>query len=436
MRTNIFSVSIILFTLFNSCKTDDVIEETEEICPRNVDIGLEALSPYSATIKWLETQGFASNYEYGEKGFVLGTGVKGNTSDENVELKDLKPNTEYDFYLQSICTADITGEFISNPYTFTTPICYELDADNLGFIGYVDNGDFRAFWIPTRRAEEWQVAMLTNGNTKPAEAQIYTLETNVDIFNFPDIEPNVEYTFLVRGKCNDVYGEWVTKSINTGEENLTSPCKAIVSDVYDDGYNINFYVNTLSSYVVEVVEENTEKGTGLEFEDYFNLNKLTFHNEYSDYIKANTNYDIFVRVACGSSFSEYTKVLTYRSPIANVVFIAESSFIDDQLQLSWPDYHYGFNYEYCQSYDQVVYEIEYGLQGFLEGEGVSIEITQATRSGGLFSYSLPLSNFESGSTYEFSIRSVVNGNSRGVWNSLNSGACNQTNKDRFVFTAP
>ena len=226
------------------------------------------------------------------------------------------------------------------------------------------------------------------------------------------------------------------KSINTGEENLTSPCKAIVSDVYDDGYNINFYVNTLSSYVVEVVEENTEKGTGLEFEDYFNLNKLTFHNEYSDYIKANTNYDIFVRVACGSSFSEYTKVLTYRSPIANVVFIAESSFIDDQLQLSWPDYHYGFNYEYCQSYDQVVYEIEYGLQGFLEGEGVSIEITQATRSGGLFSYSLPLSNFESGSTYEFSIRSVVNGNSRGVWNSLNSGACNQTNKDRFVFTAP
>ena len=132
MRTNIFSVSIILFTLFNSCKTDDVIEETEEICPRNVDIGLEALSPYSATIKWLETQGFASNYEYGEKGFVLGTGVKGNTSDENVELKDLKPNTEYDFYLQSICTADITGEFISNPYTFTTPICYELDADNLG----------------------------------------------------------------------------------------------------------------------------------------------------------------------------------------------------------------------------------------------------------------------------------------------------------------
>ena len=436
MRTNIFLVPIICFTLFINCKTDDVIEETEEICPRNVDIGLEALSPYSATIKWLETQGFASNYEYGEKGFVLGTGVKGNTSDENAELKDLKPNTKYDFYLQSICSADITGEFITNPYTFTTPTCYELDVDNLGFIGYVENGDFRAFWIPNRNAEEWQVAMLANGNSNPTEAQIYTLERNTDIFNFTNIEPNVEYTFLVRGKCNDVYGEWVAKNINTGDKNLTSPCIATIRDVYEDGYNINFYVNTQSSYVVEIVEENTEKGTGLEFEDYFNLNKLTFHNEYSDYIKDNTNYDIFVRVACGSSFSEYTKVLTYRSPIANVVFITESSVVDDQLQLSWPDYHYGFNYEYCQSYDQVVYEIEYGLQGFLEGEGVSIEIAQAIRSGGLFSYSLPLSNFESGNTYEFSIRSVVNGNSRGVWNSLNSGACNQTNKDRFVFTAP
>ena len=115
LRTNIFLVSIICFTLLINCKTDDVIEEAEEVCPRNVDIGLEGLSANSATIKWLETQGFASNYEYGEKGFTLGTGTKGNTSDENVELKDLKPNTEYDFYLQSICTADITGEFISNP---------------------------------------------------------------------------------------------------------------------------------------------------------------------------------------------------------------------------------------------------------------------------------------------------------------------------------
>ncbi|MDF4201486.1 fibronectin type III domain-containing protein [Maribacter sp. SA7] len=436
MRTNIFLVSIILFTLFNSCNTDDVIEETEEICPRNVDIGLEALSPYSATIKWLETQGFASNYEYGEKGFVLGTGVKGNTSDENVELKDLKPNTEYDFYLQSICTAEIVGEFITNPYTFTTLTCYELNADNLGFIGYVENGDFNSFWIPNRNAEEWQVAMLVNDNRNPTEAQIYTVEPNVNRFNFPDIEPNVEYTFFVRGKCNDVYGEWVTKNINTGDENLTSPCKAVVSNVYDDGYNINFYVNTLSSYVVEVVEENTEKETGLTFEGYFDLNKRTFHNEYSDYVKADTNYDIFVRVACGSSFSEYAKVLTYRSPIANVVFITESSVVDDQLQLSWPDYHYGFNYEYCQSYDQVIYEIEYGQQGFIEGEGVLIEITNPTSSGASFSYNLPLSNFESGNTYEFSIRSVVNGKSRSGWNSLNSGACNRTNKDRHTFTMP
>lgn len=440
MKTLVFQLSIIFLFLFFGCKTDDVVEDAEEVCPRNVDIGLEALSANSATIKWLETQGFASNYEYGEKGFKLGTGIKGNTSDENVILEDLKPSTEYDFYLQSICTADVAGEFISNPYTFTTLTCYELETDNIGFIGYVENGDFRAFWIPTRKAEEWQVAMLPSDNSNPTEAQIYTVEPNVNRYNFPDIEPNVEYTFFVRGKCNDVYGEWVTKNINTGDENLTSPCIANASIFNNDGYDMTFSVNSQSNYFVEIVEENTEKGSGLLFEKEkntsFNINKQTFHNEYSEYIKADTNYDIFVRVACGSSFSEYAKVLTYRSPIANVVFIAESTIIDDQLQLSWYDYRYGFNYEYCQSYDEVVYEIEYGLQGFIEGEGILIEITEATRSGGAYSYDLPLTNFESGNTYEFSIRSVVNGNSRSVWNSLNTGACNPNNKNRHFFTMP
>lgn len=230
-----------------------------------------------------------------------------------------------------------------------------------------------------------------------------------------------------------------TKTINTGDENSSSPCIANATIVINDGYYINFSVNGQSNYFVEIVEENTEKGSGLLFEKEenisFNINKQTFHNEYSEYIKADTNYDVFIRIKCGSSFSEYSKVLTYRSPLANVVFIAEGAIIDDQLQLSWYDFRYGFNYEYCQSYDQVVYEIEYGLQGFTEGEGVRIE-TEALSTAGSFSYNLPLNSLESGSTYEFSIRSVINRNSRSGWNSLNSGACNQSNIGRFVFTAP
>tara|TARA_R110002051_G_scaffold73135_1_gene132661 strand:+ start:31635 stop:32954 length:1320 start_codon:yes stop_codon:yes gene_type:complete len=439
MKTNIFLFSIICFTLFFSCKTDDTIVETENVCPRNVDIGLQTLTANSATIKWLETQGFASNYEYGEKGFILGTGIKGNTSDESVTLENLKPDTEYDFYLQSICTAEITGEFISNPYTFATLTCFELNTDNLGFIGYVENGDFKAFWIPNRNAEEWQVAMLVNGNDSPTEAQIYTVESNGDVFYFPDIEPFVDYTFFVRGKCNNTYGDWVTKNINTGDESLNSPCKAIVTIINNDGYDITLNVYNQSNYFVEIVEENTEKGSGILFEieknTAFSINKQTFHNEYSEYIKADTNYDIFVQMVCGSSFSEYVKVLTYRSPFANVAFFTESAIINNELRLSWPNFHYGFNYEYCQSYDNVVYEIEYGLQGFTEDQGIFIE-TEGTQDGSTYFYNLSLDNIESGNTYEFSIRSVVNGNSRSGWNSLNSGACNQINTGRFVFTAP
>lgn len=418
-----------------NCKTDDTIDESEEICPRNVEIGLETLTANSVTIKWLETQGFASNYEYGEKGFTLGTGIKGKTSDESVTLENLKPDTIYDFYLQSICTAEITGEFTPNPYTFTTLTCYELNTDNLGFIGYVGNGDFNAFWIPDRNADEWQVAMLLSGTDNPVEAQIYTIESNVNRFDFPDIKPFVEYTFFVRGKCGDTFGDWETKNINTGDENLTSPCIANTTIVNNDGYDITFYLANQTNYIVEIVEELEEKGSGLVFErdnnSSFNINKQTFHNEYAEYVKAATNYDVFVRVECGSSFSEYTKVLSFKSPVNNAAFLTEGVVNGEDLQLSWLR-NYGFNNSYCQLYDEVVYEIEYGPQGFTEGEGILID-TEGVPNGGDYGYNLPLIALAPGVTYEFSIRTIVNLNSVGEWNSSH---CNNSGIGRLVFTAP
>ncbi len=62
--------------------TDDDTTNAEQDCPGNVKIGLENATATSVMLKWLETQGFSSNYEYGEKGFVLGTGTKGSTAEE------------------------------------------------------------------------------------------------------------------------------------------------------------------------------------------------------------------------------------------------------------------------------------------------------------------------------------------------------------------
>jgi len=433
MNKRTFLFLMVSSILFQNCKTDDTTDPSEE-CPRNVDIGLEAITANSATIKWLETQGFSSNYEYGEKGFALGTGVKGNTADENVLLEDLKPDTEYDFYLQSVCTPEVTGEFITNPYTFTTLTCYDLSADKIGFIGYVENGDFSAFWIPNRKADEWQVAMLKDGANTPSEAQIYIVDNKVtNRFDFPDIEPNVDYTFFIRGKCSDTYGGWITKGVDTGDENLFSPCIARPQNVTNDSYGTSFSVLTSGSIVVEILEENMEKGTGLQFEpmtNHFTLNKQDFHNEYAEYIKAETNYDVFVRIKCGPSFSEYSKVSSFKTPTNNAA-VLESNIFNDNLQLVW---YRGddSNARYCFPYSDVTFEIEYGPQGFTDGQGALIK-TDGVPQASNYTYNLPLSELDSGITYEFSIRSIVNTSSIGEWNSSH---CNYLNQGRLVVNIP
>tara|TARA_R110001632_G_scaffold132368_1_gene246806 strand:- start:38 stop:205 length:168 start_codon:yes stop_codon:yes gene_type:complete len=54
MKIRIFLISIIVLLFFQSCNSDDTMEETEEY-PRNVEIGLESLTANSATIKWIES---------------------------------------------------------------------------------------------------------------------------------------------------------------------------------------------------------------------------------------------------------------------------------------------------------------------------------------------------------------------------------------------
>ncbi|WP_299798790.1 fibronectin type III domain-containing protein [uncultured Maribacter sp.] len=433
MKINVFSLSIIFFILLSSCKTDDVIEEaenSEELCPRNVDIGLQAVTAESATIKWLETQGFASNYEYGEKGFVLGTGIKGSTPDENVTITDLKAGTEYDFYLQSICTAEITGEFISKPYAFTTLSCTDLNADKISIVGYVENGDFQINLYPTRYADEWQVALLPSSTAEPSNNDI-SIWQNSTVFVFSDIDPIVQYNFYVRAKCDGIIGDWIIKDINPGDESLFSPCLTRVQNLSVISGNISFSVLTSSTIITEIIEENTDKESGITIESngYFYFDSASFHINYPEYVKPATNYEVYTRVKCGSSFSEYVKVYTFKSPYYNAAYFTEANITGENVQLLWLR-DYGFNNAYCQPYNQVVYEIEYGLQGFVEGEGVFIE-TAGESVGSNYYYNLPLNALESGSTYEFSIRSVVHGTSRSNWNS----SCGDSTVGRFVFTA-
>lgn len=70
---------------------------------------VEEVKQFSARINWMA--GNSGNYkiEYGLKGFVPGTGsVVGNTSQRPYTVSGLQSNTEYDFYVSSLCD-EVTG---------------------------------------------------------------------------------------------------------------------------------------------------------------------------------------------------------------------------------------------------------------------------------------------------------------------------------------
>ena len=274
--------------------------------------------------------------------------------------------------------------------------------------------------------------MLLPNSASPPDSNDSSGSENNTRFKFSEIDPSIEYTFYVRGKCNGVFSEWITKSVDPGNEDLFSPCLTRVQDINTSFENISFNVLTSSSISTEIIEENTDKETGITIESNgsFQLNPRTFHNQYIEYVKANTNYEIFTRVKCGSSFSEYVKVTSFVSPKANAATLTEGNLIDQELQLIWIG-DYGYNSEFCQAYNEVVYEIAYGPEGFTEDEGTLI-ITDGIREGRNLSYNLPLNVLESGITYEFSIRSVVNGNSRSEWNASHC----YSSTGRLAFTVP
>ncbi|WP_179336566.1 T9SS type A sorting domain-containing protein [Winogradskyella ludwigii] len=98
-------------------------------CFEPIALNANNLNFTSADISW-EEQGTATswNIEYGVAGFTLGTGtmIIGLT-ETFYSVTDLTNNTEYDYYVQSVC-----GEENSNfagPFTFTTTLQTNFDID-------------------------------------------------------------------------------------------------------------------------------------------------------------------------------------------------------------------------------------------------------------------------------------------------------------------
>ena len=104
---NIYNIQTSMKAVF----IDDIVIRPIPSCRKPVDIELVAISDTSASLRWQTVEDNVScRVEYGPAGFAQGMGTTFVTSSHSVSLHPLMESTEYDVYIQTICSETNTSE--------------------------------------------------------------------------------------------------------------------------------------------------------------------------------------------------------------------------------------------------------------------------------------------------------------------------------------
>jgi len=94
-------------------------EGTPPSCVQPITLSTSGVTATAAVLNWVESgTATAWNIEYGEQGFVQGTGTAANNVSNAYPVSPLEPQTTYEFYVQSVCGSSTSSW--SGPYAFRT----------------------------------------------------------------------------------------------------------------------------------------------------------------------------------------------------------------------------------------------------------------------------------------------------------------------------
>ncbi len=117
---------------------DDISITDVSLCAVSSNIQSSHIGHNTAQITWDQGQGLASNIEFGQAGFIQGTGTKihGNLNGSQI-LTNLSPGTCYDVYIQDSCTAGLSQWFGPIPFCtgcspVSTPYLEDFEAAATG----------------------------------------------------------------------------------------------------------------------------------------------------------------------------------------------------------------------------------------------------------------------------------------------------------------
>ncbi len=131
-------------------------------CPTPVSLNATNISITSADLSWIESGSATTwNIEYGLAGFTQGSGTTiYHTTNNPYNLTGLNATTNYDFYVQAVCSSSDSSTW-AGPYTFIT----ECNAVSAPYTEHFESGSLPGCWNTySSSGELWKFTATTSND--------------------------------------------------------------------------------------------------------------------------------------------------------------------------------------------------------------------------------------------------------------------------------
>ncbi|PID95608.1 MAG: hypothetical protein CSA94_00740, partial [Bacteroidetes bacterium] len=269
---------------------DDVVNEPYSSCIKPTNLSSSNASAYSVNLSWTD-ENDANEWiiEYGEEGFVQGTGTMVTATENPYVLMDLNPNTTYDWYVKANCSEAESNWSAKASFT-TLPSCLMPTG--------LSSSDVEAYtatlsWTEENEAAEWTIEYGEMGFALGTGTQVTVTENP---YTLTDLTSDMNYEWYVRANCSaEDQSAWSMMASFTTLPSCMKPTALMASD-------IDFTMATLSwteeneatEWTIEYGAAGFQHGDGMTVtvtENPYTLTGLSPSEDYEWYVRANCSAD-------------------------------------------------------------------------------------------------------------------------------------------------
>ena len=239
-------------------------------------------------------------------------------------------------------------------------------------------------------------AEATNFQVAYKETSAADWSTEIDVNNatsytFSSLLPETSYQFRIRAICNEgEYSGWTTGIFTTLTLPCTAPTNVTATEITDNSAVINW--EAMENQLSWEIRYTTQ---GQDTTVIATTNPVVITNLYYG-----QTYQVWVRAFCGAdTYSDWSEVATFNtlscSPISNLVVAEVNS---NNATIVW-----------AAEEGQTQWEVSYGIEGFTEGNGNEIIVSEIP--------TYQITELESGINYDVYVRAICGEGFYSAWSS-------------------